>query len=219
MGERPSNDWGWGKLDARTVYKLRVEVLGPPENLSTEVLIDGMRFNVSSKSPLTMLFLNSSVHRLIAQEEIPISSSSMYRLETGNEFIINRSANVVLRYGVWHYLEVKSPVGGTRGSGWYREGEEAWFSAPRSVTPPICELLFKPVLRLSHWIAEDGRKLHHPRILMDRPHTVIAVYTPDYGMMIFSWLTIVAGLSAITIILSRYYRRNRRGVEGGKISG
>jgi len=219
MGERPSNEWGWGKLDARTVYKLRVEVLGPPENLSAEILVDGVRFNISSKSPLTMLFLNSSVHRLVAQREIPISGSSMYRLETDNEFIVNRSANVVLRYGIWHYLDVKSPFGGTRGSGWYREGEEAWFSAPRSITPPICELLFKPVLRLNYWITEDGRRLHHPRILMDRPYTVTAVYTPDYGIMIFSWLIIAAGLSAITIILRRRYRGSRRGVEGGKISG
>ena len=220
MGSRrPSNDWGWGKLDARTIYKLRVEVSGLPENLSTEVSVDGLRFEVSSESPLTIPFLNGSKHKLIARRETPISSLSMYRLETDNEFIVNRSMNVVLRYDVWHYLNVRSPYGGTEGSGWYREGEEAWFFAPASITPPTYDILFKPVLRLSYWITEDGRKLHHPRILMDRPHTVTAVYSPDYGIMILSWLTIIGGLSAIIIIFRRRYRGGRRRVEGGKVSG
>ncbi|MCD6126014.1 MAG: S8 family peptidase [Thaumarchaeota archaeon] len=219
MGKRPSNDWGWGKLDARTIYKLRVEVLGLSENSFTEASIDGLQFKVSLKNPLTIPFLNNSEHILIAQKEIPISSLSMYRLETGNKFVINKSMNIILRYNVWHYLDVKSPFGGTEGSGWYREGEEVWFFAPRSITPPIYDLLFKPVLRLSYWITEDGRKLYHPRILMDKPHTVTAIYTPDYGIMVFSWLTIAVGSSAITIILRRHYQRVRRGVEGGKISG
>ncbi|HDJ67169.1 MAG TPA: hypothetical protein ENF33_05620 [Nitrososphaeria archaeon] len=212
MGERPSNDWGWGKLDARTIYKLRVEVSGLPENLFAGILIDGLRFKVSSKNPLTIPFLNNSEHRLIAQKEIPISNLSIYRLEGDNEFTIIKSMNIVLKYDAWHYLEVKSPFGRAEGSGWYREGQEAWFFAPRSITPPIYDLLFKPVLRLSYWIAEDGRRLYHPKILMDKPHIVTAIYAPDYGIMIFSWLAIAAGLSAITIILRRYYRKVRRGV-------
>ena len=210
MGERPSNDWGWGKLDARTIYKLRVRVLGLPENSFTEILIDGSRFKVSPKNLLIIPFLNNSKHELVAQKEFLISNLSMYRLETGNEFIITKSMDIVLRYSAWYYLKVKSPFGEAEGSGWYKEGEEAWFFAPRSITPPIYDFLFKPILRLNYWVTEDGRRLYHPRILMDRSHTVTAVYTPDYSVMIFSWLTIAIGASAITIILRRRYRRIRR---------
>ena len=212
MGSRPSNDWGWGKLNAQAFYRLVVNVEGLPQELNATIAIDDDILSLPGGGSLEKVFLRGKAYNLSAQREIMIGEGSRYRLKNGSR-IFENEANLTLRYVLEHLLVVRSELGGEIGGGWYPKGALARFSARAYSTPQGLEILFKPSISLKGWMDEDGKLLRKPEILMDKPHIVTAVYEVDYGVMAMGWGAVASAGASAALIVRRVYSKRARSVK------
>jgi len=212
--ERPSNDWGWGKLDAQAFYKVLISVDGLSPTLETSLRLDNEIIVLHGEERVERIFLRDGrIHGLNATPVIALGEMSRYRLTRYSRFF-NDSANITLNYVLEHLLIVESEFNYEAGGGWYPNGSIAYFSACRFLPPQGLEIFFKPSISLSGWMDEEGRFFTDSLIVMDRPHRVKAVYSYDYRLMVLSWVAVAAAGAAILFIVRRVYSMRVRGVEG-----
>ena len=212
--ERPSNDWGWGKLDAQAFYKVLISVDGLSPTLETSLRLDNETIVLHGEERVERIFLRDGrIHGLNATPVIALGEMSRYRLTRYSRFF-NDSANITLNYVLEHLLIVESEFNYEAGGGWYPNGSIAYFSACRFLPPQGLEIFFKPSISLSGWMDEEGRFFTDSLIVMDRPHRVKAVYSYDYRLMVLSWVAVAAAGAAILFIVRRVYSMRVRGVEG-----
>ncbi len=209
VGETPSNEWGWGKLNAKAFRMLRVVAETPME---VEAAIQGKKVRIGGGEAFEAPVLAGSPINTTFQEIIQVGEYSRLRLEEKREETLGDVSMITVRYVLEHYLEVESMLGGVMGEGWYANGSLARFSAREIYTPIGVEILFKPALKLVGWRDEEGRLLTRPEILMTSPHRVEALYEADYGPLTLAWL-FIAGITASTIlVLRRVYSKRGRAI-------
>lgn len=212
--KRPSNDWGWGKLDTRAFYKVLVSVDGLSPTLETSLRLDNEMIVLHGGEKVERIFLrNGGIHELNATPIIALGEMSRYRLTRYNRFF-NDSVNITLNYVLEHLLIVESEFNYETGGGWYPNGSTAYFSARRLLPPQGLEIFFKPSISLSGWIDEKGRFFTDSLIVMDRSHRVKAVYNYDYRPMVLSWVAVAVAGAVLLFVVRRVYSMRVRGVEG-----
>lgn len=213
--ERPSNKWGWGKLDARAFYKIMISVEGLSPTLETSLRLDDEALTLYGGESIGKIFLRDGrTHELNATPIIALGKMSRYRLMEYSRFF-DDSANITLNYVLEHLLIVESEFNYEAGGGWYPNGSIAYFSARRLLPPQGLEIFFKPSISLSGWIDEQGRFFTESWIVMDRPHRVKAVYNYDYKLMVLSWLAVAVTGATLPFIVRRVYSMRVR--EGGEM--
>ncbi len=211
-GQRPRNDWGWGKVDGRIIYWLNISFNIPSALDEIEFSIDNETITISGNKNYSTFFLKGTSHQLRVRDVIEIGEYVRYVTEKPFYEIVNDS-NIEVRYFAEYYLKVLSELGGEVGSGWYRHGEIAKFTAREYVFPIGLEVLFKPIYRLSHWIDEEGRILKGNWITMDSPHTVKAIYIEDYGLVYTGWVILLTSLLISISILYRLFKTSYKSVQ------
>ncbi len=207
VGDAPSNSWGWGKLNAKAFYILRIDVEAPIE---VEIVVQGREVKVRGNKTLERAVLQGTTLNTSFPEILNMDENSRLRIRERREEVVEGIRHITVKYVLEHYLEVYSVLDGTIGEGWYPNGSIARFSARELYTPTGIELLFKPSLKLVGWKDDEGRLLKTPEILMDAPHRVEAVYEANHGPLILSWL-FIAGITTSTIlVLRRVYRKRSK---------
>jgi hypothetical protein len=129
---------------------------------------------------------------------------------------VNEPITVVGRYDTEYYLNVTSPIGQTKGSGWYLEDSTASFSIDRT-TVPAEGILGILGLRQSfiQWVGSNnflGVPVE-PRgsVTMKEPTTVEAVWQDDYDSLVLNIaiLLLIITLIGVVAIVTGRKRRGR----------
>jgi hypothetical protein len=119
--------------------------------------------------------------------------------------IVNGSLNVEGRYRVEYYVNVTSPVGEARGSGWYQEGSVASFSVDRT-TVSAEGFLGTLGLRRSfrQWTGSNsfvGLPMEQQgRLLVREPSVIQAIWEDDWGSVIMN-LVLAAALAVALVVV------------------
>jgi hypothetical protein len=118
------------------------------------------------------------------------------------------------RYRVEYYLNVTSPTGATKGSGWYTKDSAAPFSVDMSTYPDPGPLGLLGVKRsFVRWIGSNNflgaPEAAQGLVLMEEPTKVQAVWQEDWSSSVFN-LSIVLALAACILLEVAWRRRGHR---------
>jgi len=110
------------------------------------------------------------------------------------------------------YLDIVSDIGGVRGTGWYRSGAVANFSATAIIPSEGWEGLFGVRHRFTGWSGDVVSGAPNESIVMDRPSRVVASWSVDYSGSLYL-VTIVAALGVVGLAALLVRRTTTRGSE------
>jgi len=124
-----------------------------------------------------------------------------YDTEAPTIRVDRRQVTATAEFKVQHQLVVKSEFGNSQGSGWYDAGSTAAFS----VTSPVgfgIQQIFE------RWSGDSSSTSPQSTIVMNSPKTVVAVWRPDYTVLIIIVLGVVGG--SVAVIGFMVYSRRRK---------
>jgi hypothetical protein len=172
-----SNEWGWGKADARTSTSLfRVSSTLPslPSPFGVNIVIDGEPHGLlNGEDVLTLRFLSGGVHSFQVAGQTFTANATRY-VVTEDHAIFSSNGVFKPNVRVQYLLSLESPLGHTDGEGWYDAGMYASFAVNPSETSKGFSQFLGVTFFLDHWVDERGNELSSGSILMDSPHTLRA---------------------------------------------
>jgi hypothetical protein len=212
-----SNDWGWGKADARTatsLFRVASIVESLPPTFAVDLAVDGQALESLQGGKVQTL-------------RFPLGGQHSFQV-TGETFTANTTRYVVAKYGaifsangafkptvrVQYLLSLESPLGRTEGGGWYNADSYANFTATPTEIPKGPAQLLGVALFLDHWIDEHGNRVSSGSLRMDSSHALRA----SWSARITDWrpaLILVILIVAVALALEsrRRRRRKERGLE------
>jgi len=128
---------------------------------------------------------------------------------------VNEPVAVVGRYDTEYYLNVTSPIGETKGSGWYLKDSDASFSVDRTTVPAEGILGILGLRRsFTQWVGSNNF-LGVPvepqgSVTMKEPTTVEAVWQDDYGSLALNIAIVILVVALVSIAVTVRNRRSRR---------
>lgn len=129
-----------------------------------------------------------------------------------SSIIVNGPITLIGRYNTEYYLEVRSPIGNTEGSGWYQKDSVASFSVDRTT---LSEVGFFGLLGLRRsfvkWTGSNNflgvQETAQGSVVMKEPTTIEAVWQEDWSSVFLSlgilFLAVVVIASAMVIVARR----------------
>jgi subtilisin family serine protease len=172
-----SDEWGWGKADARTATSLfRVSSIAEslPSAFAVDLAIDGqpveslqggevrtLRFRLGSEHSFQVnseTFTANTTRYVVAQYEATFSSNSAFKPTVQVQYL----------------LSLESPLGQTEGGGWYDKGGYANFTVrPTETSKGLIQLLGVGFF-FDHWVDDHGNRVASGSLRMDSSHTLRA---------------------------------------------
>lgn len=194
-----SEDWGWGKADARTgtsLFRVSSTLLSLPAKFTVNLVVDGEPHGLLNGGEVVTLRFPSGGVRVFQVTGRTFTANATRYVVAEERAAFSRNAvfkpNVRVQYLLW----LESPVGHAVGEGWYEAGSYASFAVePSGISKGFAQLL-GVTLFLDHWTDERGKRLSSGSILMDSPHTLKAVWgvrLADFGQTLL--------LMALAIVL------------------
>lgn len=174
-----SNEWGWGKADARTATSLfRVSSVLPslPSAFGVSIVIDGEPHGLNGEDVLTLRFLSGDVHSFQVAGQTFTENAKRY-VVTEDHAIFSSNGVFKPNVRVQYLLSLESPLGLTDGEGWYDAGGYASFDVNPSESSKGFGRFLGVTFFLDHWVDEHGNELPSGSILMDSPHTLRASWS------------------------------------------
>jgi subtilisin family serine protease len=175
-----SNEWGWGKADARTATSLfRVSSIleSLPPTFAVHFAVDGQPYGLLyGGKVLTLRFLSGSHHLFRVTGETFTANTTRYVIaEYGADFYTNAAFKPTVR--VQYLLSLESSLGQTDGQGWYDSGSYANFTVrPFEISKGLDQLL-GVTLFFDHWIDEHGNRVSSGTLRMDSSHVLRASWS------------------------------------------
>ncbi|WP_455363506.1 S8 family peptidase [[Eubacterium] cellulosolvens] len=172
-----SNEWGWGKVDARTATSLfRVSSTVPslPAIFAVNFAVDGEPHGVLKVGEVvTLRFLSGGAHLFRVTGQTFTANATRYVVAEDHATF---SSNGVFKPSVrvQYLLSLESALGQTDGEGWYEAGSHAGFTVNPPETSKGLGQLLGVTFFLDHWVDEQGNLLSSGSVLMDSPHTLRA---------------------------------------------
>jgi len=128
--------------------------------------------------------------------------------------VVSRPIALVGRYNTEYYLEVRSPIGNTEGSGWYLKDSVAQFSVDRAT---VSEEGFLGLLGLRRsfatWTGSANflgvQETPQGSIVMKGPATIEAIWQEDWSSVFLSLGVLILTIVAITCATVISARRRR----------
>jgi subtilisin family serine protease len=204
-----SNDWGWGKADARTatsLFRVASIVESLPPTFAVDLTVD--------RQPLESL-RGGEVQTL----RFPTGSQHSFQV-TGETFTANTTRYVVAQYGaafstngafkpmvrVQYLLSLESPLGRTEGGGWYDADSYANFTVrPAEISEGFAHLLGVAFFS-DHWIDEHGNRISSASLRMDSSHALRA----SWGARLADWRPALILVVLIVAVAFAFESRRRR---------
>jgi len=214
-----SDEWGWGKTDARTatsLFRVCSILTSLPATFTVGLTIDGeTRATLRGEEVLTLRFLSGGIHTFHVNGQSFTANETRYVIaEDDATFSSNGvfTPNVQVQY----LLSLLSPLGQVEGEGWHDAGTCANFT----VNPPATSRGFAQLLGvtffLDHWVDEHENKLSSGSILMDSPHSLRATWIAR----LTDWrpILLLVALVAALILIIELATRNRGTQQSALIS-
>jgi subtilisin family serine protease len=205
-----SNEWGWGKADARTATSLfRVSSIAEslPSTFTLNLAVDGqpleslqggevrtIRFRLGTEHSFQVngeTFTANTTRYVVAQYEATFSSSDAFKPTVQVQYL----------------LSLESPLGQTEGAGWYDKGSYANFTVrPTESSKGLMQLLGVGFF-FDHWVDEHGNGVASGSLRMDSSHTLGA----SWEARIVDWrpaLTLVVLVAAALLAVESRRRKS-----------
>jgi subtilisin family serine protease len=204
-----SNEWGWGKADARTatsLFRVSSTVESLPPTLAVDLAVDGQPHGLLyGGKVLTLRFLLGSNHTFHVTSEMFSANTTRYVIAQYDEAF---SANGAFRpmVQVQYLLSLESPIGQTRGEGWYDSGSYANFTVGLPETSKGFGQLLGVTFIFDHWVDEHGNIVSPGPLLMDSPHTLRA----SWSARLTDWLPVFILLILIVAVALALESRRKR---------
>lgn len=198
-----SNEWGWGKADARTATSLfRVSSIleSLSQSFAVGLTVDGEpRGPLRGERVLTLRFLSGSAHSFRVTGETFTANSTRY-VVTQHGAVFSANGVFKPRVQVQYLLSLESPLGQTYGGGWYDAGSYANFTVrPSGILNDIGRVLGLTFF-FDRWIDEHGNKVLSGSLRMDSPHALRASWNArltDWRPILILVILIVAVILAV----------------------
>ena len=204
-----SNEWGWGKTDARTatgLFRVCSTLLSLPAAFSVNLIVDGVpHASVRGGQFLTLRFFVGSSHIFEVVNSSFTANSTRYVIAADRAiFTSNGVFEPTVR--VQYMLSLKSLLSETQGEGWYDAGSYASFAVSANETSRGLAHLLGITFSFDYWVDERGNRVYSGRILMDSPHTLRAVWRARLADL-RPILLLVATMLLLTLIIIELDRR------------
>lgn len=109
----------------RPQYSVSIFVTGLPSQYSANLFVDGSEMNIKGESHQILSFDPGTDH-IIEIKKAPIRGELDTRYLCNTPSItVNSTGEIIFEYVTQYYLDISSPYGNTKGSGWYDEGSIA----------------------------------------------------------------------------------------------
>jgi len=208
-----SNEWGWGKADARTAtsfFRVSSIVESLPPTFTVDLAVDGQpRGLLQGGKVQSLRFLAGSEHSFQVTGETFTANTTRYVLAPyGEAFSANGAFKPTLR--VQYLLTLESPLGRTEGGGWYDAGSHANFTVrPTEISKGFPQILGVAFF-FDHWVDEHGNRVASGSLRMDSSHALRA----SWGARLADWrpvLLLVVLIVAAALVLESRRRKPRKG--------
>ncbi|TSA43276.1 hypothetical protein D4R54_01145 [archaeon] len=208
-----SNEWGWGKADARTAtsfFRVSSIVESLPPTFAVDLAVDGQpRGLLRGGKVQSLRFLAGSEHLFQVTGETFTANTTRYVLAPyGEPFSANAAFKPTVR--VQYLLTLESPLGQTEGGGWYDAGSHANFTVrPTEISKGFPQLLGVAFF-FDHWIDEHENRVASGSLRMDSSHALRA----SWGARLADWrpvLLLVVLIVAAALVLESRRRKPRKG--------
>lgn len=210
---RGSDEWGWGKADARTgtsLFRVSSVLEYIPRSFAFDLSLDGQLYGVlHGGRVLTLRFPFGSSHSFRVTNEILTANMTRY-LVTQNSALISANGAFKPKIRVQYLLSLESPLGQTNGEGWYDAGSYANFTVVPSETSGGISRLLGLTFVFDHWIDEYGNRILSGSLRMDSSHVLKA----SWSARLTDWrpvLTLVISIVAVVITFELMRRRQQEG--------
>jgi len=204
-----SNDWGWGKADARTATGLfRVSsllALLPPE-FYVSLFIDG-KFHglLGGAQILTLRFTTGQVHTFQVSGQIFTANKTRYAVaEDRAAFSANGAFAPDVH--VQYLLSLESSHGQVEGEGWYDAGSYPRYAVNPLVTSSGIDQLVGVGFVFDYWIDEQQNKISPGSLVIDSPRRLTAVWK---AQLMDLRPAVLLALIAVFLIFVVRHRRQR----------
>lgn len=174
-----SNEWGWGKTDARTatsLFRVSSTVASLPAIFAVSLGIDGQISAIlHGEDVLTLRFPSGSAHTFHVNAQSFIVNDTRYVVAEDDAAF---SSNGVFRHEVQiqYLLSISSPLGQAQGAGWYDTETYANITvSPLAISRGFAQLVGVTFF-FDHWVDEDGNQVSSGLLLMDSPHSLKATW-------------------------------------------
>jgi len=180
------------------MYFIKVSVSGLPDDLSTDLLINGKDSGrVMGGTPLSLSVEFGRRYSMEVKQYV--SGKQNVRYVCGNNILSFESdqetKTYTFVYTTQYRLTVSSTQGQPEGEGWYDAGRVASFS----VRSPVMVGLYMYVFE--RWSGDSSSTSPSATVVMDSPKTVIALWRTDYTATYVIVVAVVgASIGAIALI-------------------
>lgn len=191
--------------------------------VNVSLVIDGRSVFTNGTGQLSELLSIANSHTVTLPETIVLGDRSRAVFQgwsdgenaTSRSFRLDGDSTLEASYRRQHFVEVKSPVGTTSGTGWYFESDVAHFAAPSVVgfEGTFGWLGAKHVFQ--SWKGDSSIPSPGAAMVVDGPKVVEALYRADYSDM-WSLGIVVAG-AALGLVLGSLLLGRRRAVEAKQV--
>lgn len=176
------------------------------------VLLDGSSYSTDANGILQRELKVLTEHSIEARENVTVANGWRIVFQSWNgtdpnnvkRFVITKDLLLTIDFRDEFYLDVVSEVPEVRGSGWYRSGAIANFSAPLLVPSKSWDGMFGGQLRFVSWSGDVESTSPNESIVMDQPHRVIANWAVDYEPLLYP---IIIAAALVTVGLAVFVRR------------
>ena len=204
-----SNEWGWGKVDARTVtslFRVSSTIESLPATFAVDLIVDGQhQGTIHGGKAITLRFPSGTTHSFVVADEAFTANSTRY-LISQNSAAFTSNGVFKPKVRTQYLLSLESPVGEVEGGGWYDAGSYANFTAREpDILKGISQLLGVDLF-FDYWVDEHGNRLLSGFMQMDSPHTLRATWDTRLA----DWRPLAALVTLVLVLILILGSRQRR---------
>jgi len=206
---------GFVEMAIKIADNARLTLRAPHGNIP--VLLDGSSYSTDANGILERELKVLTEHSIEAPKNFTVAKGWRIVFQSWNgtdsnnvkRFVITKDLLLNTDFRNEFYLDVISEVPEVKGSGWYRSGAIANFSAPLLVRSKSWEGMFGVQLRFLSWSGDVESTARNESIVMDQPHRVVANWAVDYEPLLYPIILAAALAVGLAVFVRRRAAKGR----------
>ena len=162
-------------------YLVDASLTGLAGKYPAKLFVDGKEAGTIRAGQTKPLALAMGAHTVSMEPATVAGTPGMQYVAQSKPWSVSSEGSYTFQYSTEYYLSINSPKGKATGSGWYKEGSKATFSAEAQVTgAPGTRYLF------SKWTGDFDGASPDGTIAMDGPKNITASYKTQHALTVQS---------------------------------